>query len=196
MMREAEALLAVDGHRERDDDADLINRVRAGDNEAFGVLFDRHHGAAVRMARRVAPSAETDDLVSESFLQMLLQLQHGAGPDRAFRAYLFTSIRNLAFKYARARDRIRPIDEESAAESEYDVADIASAAADGALVRNAFDALPERWRVVLWHLEVEQEKPRDIAVTLGMKPNSVSALAHRARAGLRSHYLEQMPSGK
>ena len=45
----------------------------------------------------------------------------------------------------------------------------------------AFASLPERWQVVLWHLEVEGQKPADIAPLLGMSPNSVSALAYRAR---------------
>ena len=37
--------------------------------------------------------------------------------------------------------------------------------------------------MVLWHLEVENQKPADIAPLLGMSANSVSALAYRAREG-------------
>ncbi len=43
--------------------------------------------------------------------------------------------------------------------------------------------------MVLWHLEVENQKPADIAVLLGMSANSVSALAYRAREGLRQAFL-------
>jgi hypothetical protein len=54
----------------------------------------------------------------------------------------------------------------------------------------AFASLPERWQLVLWHLDVESQKPADIAPLLGMSPNSVSALAYRAREGLRQAYLQ------
>ena len=43
--------------------------------------------------------------------------------------------------------------------------------------------------MVLWHLEVENQKPADIAPLLGMSANSVSALAYRAREGLRQAFL-------
>ena len=49
--------------------------------------------------------------------------------------------------------------------------------------------------MVLWHLEVENQKPADIAPLLGMSANSVSALAYRAREGLRQAYLN-MHSGR
>jgi hypothetical protein len=55
----------------------------------------------------------------------------------------------------------------------------------------AFAALPERWQAVLWHTEVEGEKPAQVAPLLGLTPNGVSALAYRAREGLRQAYLQQ-----
>ncbi|MEJ7706929.1 MAG: hypothetical protein WKF82_06355 [Nocardioidaceae bacterium] len=54
----------------------------------------------------------------------------------------------------------------------------------------AFASLPERWQLVLWHLEVERQKPADVAPLLGLTANSVSALAYRAREGLRQAYLQ------
>ena len=44
---------------------------------------------------------------------------------------------------------------------------------------------------MLWHTEVEGQKPADIAPLLGMSANSVSALAYRAREGLRQAFLTQ-----
>src|SRR5690606_22946635 len=52
-----------------------------------------------------------------------------------------------------------------------------------------FASLPERWQLVLWHTEVEGDKPSDIAPLLGMSANSVAALAYRAREGLKQAYL-------
>ncbi|MGH3484992.1 MAG: zf-HC2 domain-containing protein [Nocardioidaceae bacterium] len=58
-----------------------------------------------------------------------------------------------------------------------------------AATARAFASLPERWQLVLWHTEVEGDKPADIAPLLGMTANSVAALAYRAREGLRQAYL-------
>ena len=44
---------------------------------------------------------------------------------------------------------------------------------------------------MLWHTEVEGAKPADVAPLLGVSPNSVSALAYRAREGLRQAFLSQ-----
>jgi hypothetical protein len=55
----------------------------------------------------------------------------------------------------------------------------------------AFGKLPERWRMVLWHTEVEEDSPTRIATMLGMTPNGVAALAYRAREKLRQNYLSE-----
>ena len=67
--------------------------------------------------------------------------------------------------------------------------DTAVAAFESGAAAKAFASLPERWQLVLWHLEVEGQKPADVAPLLGMSPNSVSALAYRAREGLRQAFL-------
>jgi hypothetical protein len=59
------------------------------------------------------------------------------------------------------------------------------------LVRDAFASLPKRWQTVLWQLDVDGWKPNELAAELGIAPNAVSALAYRAREGLRKAYLEQ-----
>jgi hypothetical protein len=47
----------------------------------------------------------------------------------------------------------------------------------------------------LWHTEVEGDSPAEVAPLLGLTPNSVAALAYRAREGLRQAYLQQyLPS--
>lgn len=57
------------------------------------------------------------------------------------------------------------------------------------LIARAFSRLPERWQAVLWHTVIEQESPSDIAPLLGLSPNTVSALAYRAREALRQECL-------
>jgi hypothetical protein len=50
-----------------------------------------------------------------------------------------------------------------------------------AVAADAFVRLPARWRMVLWHTEIEGESPARLAPQLGLTANGVAALACRAR---------------
>ncbi|PVZ14929.1 sigma-70 family RNA polymerase sigma factor [Actinomycetospora cinnamomea] len=184
-------------------DADLIARLRGrgADHDstaAFAALYARHHDAARALARQLARSpADADDLVAGAFMRMLEVLRAGRGPTEAFRAYLLTSVRHLAYDRSRAERRLDLTDE---------IADVHGVDPDGTVVpftdpalaglertlaARAFATLPERWQAVLWHLEVEGDTPADIAPLFGLSANAVSALGYRAREGLRQAYLQE-----
>src|SRR5690349_23516343 len=172
-------------------DAELISAVRGGDIDAYGTLFERHVDAARRLARQLVPAGDAEDLVSEAFVKVLGVLQRGGGPDLAFRAYLLTSARRLQVDRFRAGARVHTTDDMEAFDPGVPFRDTAVEGFESAAAARAFASLPERWQMVLWHTEVEQQKPADIAPLLGMSANSVSALAYRAREGLRQAFLSQ-----
>jgi RNA polymerase sigma factor (sigma-70 family) len=170
-------------------DAELISAVRDGDLDAYGTLFARHVDSARRLARQLVSAGDVDDLVSEAFAKVLSVLQRGGGPDLAFRAYLLTALRRLHVDKLRAGARLTTTDDMTAFDPGVPFEDTAVSGFDNAAAAKAFASLPERWQQVLWHTEVEGQKPADIAPLLGMSPNSVSALAYRAREGLRQAFV-------
>ncbi len=170
-------------------DAELISRVRGGDLEAYGVLFERHVFAARRLSRQLVRGPDSDDLVSEAFTKVMRVLQGGGGPNVAFRAYLLTSIRRLHVDRVRASSRLTTTDDMTAFDPGIPFQDTVIEGFESGAAAQAFATLPERWQMVLWHIEVEGQKPADIAPLLGMTANSVSALAYRAREGLRQAFL-------
>ena len=172
-------------------DAELITRVRAGDRAAYGELYSRHSTAALTLARQFSRSpAEADDLVSESFARVLDTLIAGGGPDTAFRAYLFTTLRNTAYDRTRKDKRLSFTDDVEAHDVAVDVDDPVVLQAENSLVGKAFNALPERWQAVLWYTQVDGMSPAEAGVLLGMSANAVTSLAYRAREGLREAYLQ------
>jgi RNA polymerase sigma factor (sigma-70 family) len=172
-------------------DAQLITAARGGDLDAFEVLYRRHVAAARNRARQVAQSpAEVDDLVSEAFAKVLEALQAGRGPDTAFRAYLLTTLRNVRYDRHRRDRRVEYSGDLSDVDPGVPFVDPVLAQLEASLIAKAFTSLPERWQTVLWHTEVEGETPAQIAPLLGLTPNGVSALAYRAREGLRQAYLQ------
>jgi RNA polymerase sigma factor (sigma-70 family) len=171
-------------------DAELISAVRGGDVSAYGDLFARHREAATRLARQLVSTSDADDLVSEAFAKVLNVLLAGGGPDVAFRAYLLTAVRRLHVDKIRATNRAMPTDDLTPYDQGEPFNDTVLAGFEGGAAARAYASLPERWQLVLWHLEVEGQKPAEVAPLLGMTPNSVSALAYRAREGLRQAYLQ------
>ncbi|MDN5892943.1 MAG: sigma-70 family RNA polymerase sigma factor, partial [Nocardioides sp.] len=170
-------------------DAELISAVRGGDLSAYGVLFERHVDAARRLARQLANRADADDLVSDAFAKVMKVLQNGGGPDVAYRAYLLTAVRRLHIDRIRATSKLHTTDDLEPFDPGVPFRDTAVEGFENAAAAKAFASLPERWQLVLWHTEVEGQKPADVAVLLGMSANSVSALAYRAREGLRQAFL-------
>jgi len=170
-------------------DAELISAVRGGDTTAYGELFSRHVEAARRLARQLASAGDVEDLVAEAFAKVLTIVQRGGGPDLAFRAYLLTAVRSLHIDSVRGAIRLRPVDDLTPFDDGVPFRDTAVEGFENQAAARAFATLPERWQLVLWHTEVEGQKPAEVAQLLGMSANSVSALAYRAREGLRQAFL-------
>ncbi|MET1060262.1 MAG: sigma-70 family RNA polymerase sigma factor, partial [Nocardioides sp.] len=170
-------------------DAELITAVRGGDVSAYGTLFERHVDAARRLARQLTSQSDADDLVSDAFAKVLRVLQNGGGPDLAFRAYLLTAVRRLHVDKIRAGAKVQTTDDLEKFDPGVPFRDTAVEGFENSAAAAAFASLPERWQLVLWHTEVEGQKPAEVAELLGMSANSVSALAYRAREGLRQAFL-------
>jgi RNA polymerase sigma factor (sigma-70 family) len=175
-----------------DTDTELLSAVRAGDTAAYGTLYERHRGAARQLAcGLVRDPADADDLVAETFAKELASLRAGRGPLLAFRAYLHTTMRHVCYHRARRDSRIEFTDDLTRYDEGQPFTDPALDRLERSYAAAAFRKLPERWRDVLWQTEVEGNTPAEVAGMLGMTPNAVAVLAHRAREGLRSLYLQQ-----
>jgi RNA polymerase sigma factor (sigma-70 family) len=169
----------------------LTDRVRAGDIAAFTLLYLRYRNAASSYTRYFSRcAAEREDLVAEAFERILSALLRGKGPsDDTFLGYLATTIRHAAIDRSRWRRKEELTDEieVSAVDADPMMLLIDRDVATGE-VRDLVRALrgPEiRWQVVLLLLDVKRLPLATVAEVLRISPNAVSALACRARAGLR-----------
>lgn len=170
-------------------DAELLQRYRDGDDDAAGLLFERHHPSAVRLAGALAGASAAEDLASDAFVAVLRAVRNGAGPQFAFRPYLLTSVRNGFYAASRAASRQDLVDDLEASPDAPTVTDGTALREESSLLAQAFATLPERWQAVLWHTTIHDESPEQVAQVLGIKANAVSSLALRAREGLRNAYL-------
>lgn len=186
-------------------DSRLIERMRAGDDSAYEELYRRHADAVRRYARTCCRDGHTaDDLTAEVFARMLQAVRGGSGPEYAVRPYLLTSVRRVAAQWIKSARRERLVDDfalfaadsaRAAEGSDNDTLDLgadvhAMHEAEQSMAMQAFRSLPERWQAVLWHTEVEDESPSEVAVLFGLDANGTRVLASRAREGLKQAYLQ------
>jgi RNA polymerase sigma-70 factor (ECF subfamily) len=86
----------------------LVDLARAGDCEAFGLLYDHYQGAVYRfLYYRVGSHALAEDLTSETFFRALRSMSGFKWQGRDFGAWLITIARNLvADHYKAGRTRL------------------------------------------------------------------------------------------
>jgi RNA polymerase sigma factor (sigma-70 family) len=186
-------------------DVELIDRLRAGDDTAYEELFRRHADAVRRYARTCCRDADTaDDLTAEVFARVLQAVRGGSGPEYAVRAYLLTSVRRVAAGWTRSARREQLVDDfavfaaqsaRPAPAADDDTLELGADVralheAEQSMAVRAFRSLPERWQAVLWHTEIEDESPSQVATLFGLDANGTRVLASRAREGLKQAYLQ------
>ena len=175
-----------------DDEAEILAAIRRGDLSGYETLYRRHAEPARRAAFALTRDRiEAEDLVAETFAKVLSALCRGYGPQYAFLPYVLTTLRHLRVNRAGAAARLELTDDLTRYEQGEPFHDPSVAELDRRYAKRAFDKLPERWRTVLWHTEVEGGSPTVVAQLLGLTPNGVSVLAHRARERLRQIYLQE-----
>ncbi|MDH4445057.1 MAG: sigma-70 family RNA polymerase sigma factor [Akkermansiaceae bacterium] len=183
-------------------DFQLMERVGAGDHEAFRELVERHQGAVVgTVAKMLGNPSEAEDIAQQVFLRIWRNAKRYR-PDAKFTTYLYTITRNLVFNETRRRSRKKEV---SANELEENSNQLIAASSDRqpdsellqVELQRAVDAaiagLPEAQRMAVVLRRYEQLPYEEIAKVLNLSVSAVKSLLFRARTTLRealSGYLE------
>ncbi|MFF5625112.1 sigma-70 family RNA polymerase sigma factor [Microbacterium sp. LWH10-1.2] len=172
-----------------DSDDHLVELVRSGDSRAYGELWKRHAGPAFSVARTFV-SLDAEDIVSEAFARVLRAIRAGGGPTSGFRPYLIMAVRNVGRRWYNRDTSVNISELEYVVDPDAKEGELEAVAEfEGGAALAAFKELPKRWQEVLWYSEVDELKPREISVLLGLAPNAVSALIVRAKRGLRDAWI-------
>nr|WP_281360702.1 sigma-70 family RNA polymerase sigma factor [Psychromicrobium silvestre] len=157
-------------------------------------LVARHSPMGLRLARaRVVNPSDAEDVLSSAVADVYAQMTDGKGPTDSFRSYFLTVISRKASRTNQDAAKVLPVADNALLDEVVEPDEI-RLDIDTDLVRGAFQALPERWQEVLWYLEIDEVKPAEAAALMGMSSNAVSALALRARRGLRRSFVQTLRS--
>src|SRR3954454_15548945 len=165
------------------DDPRLVARVRAGDEAAFAVLYDRHHRALLSFCRHMLGSAEDgEDALQQTFIRAHRALLAGPLPD-AVRPWLFAIARNRCkTMLAARREACVPVED---VEVSFDgLADDVRNRADLRELVSDLSRLPEEQRGALVLFELGGLSQAEIGSALGVPAGKVKALVFQARTEL------------
>jgi RNA polymerase sigma-70 factor (ECF subfamily) len=188
-------------------EGELLGRLRAGDEEAFACLVDRHHAAMVRFARGYVRSpAVAEEVAQDAWLGLLRGLDRFEGRS-SLRTWLFRIVANRAISAGRHERQHLPVDDSELEEDggrfsqdgwwatppvhwADEAVDRMVAPEQAARVRQLVEELPPAQRRVVTLRDVEGLPSADVCRILGISEGNQRVLLHRARARIRRH-LEQ-----
>lgn len=184
-------------------DAEVMLRVKAGDQSAFEYLVQKYRRAMVSFMYRMARSPmAAEDLAQEVFLRVY-RSREGYEASAKFTTWLYRIATNLAVNYVRDTRHERPentlsLDEpDSETGQTMDVADGAPSAEETivrrerlAAIRQRVQALPERQRMAVVMHKYQQMDYRQIAEVLKLSESATKSLLFRAYETLRGQLKE------
>ena len=179
-------------------DAELVFRVRGGDETAFEALFNRHRRRVALIAGRFFGQREQiEDVIQESFTKAYFALDDFSGAqEESFAAWLARISFNTCYDELRRRQRLPESAAANLSEEETDWlrkrlrtedagSDIESAIVARDLTSKLLRRLKPEDRLVLVLLDVEEMTVAEIAQLTNWSQSKVKIRAHRARAALR-----------
>ena len=169
-----------------DDERGLIERARAGDEDAFRMLMDRHRANAYAVALRITRSpADADDVTQQAFVRAWFALEKFRG-DSSFGTWLHKIVAR------RALDRTAQMKSRESEQMPPDTISVSDESRDVILIRRVQKLMasltPVQRAVVTLHYW-DDLPVADVAAALRMPVNTVKTHLSRARKALRQEWL-------
>jgi len=179
-------------------DDELVAAARAGDESAFGRLFERHRRLVSRLGYRFFPRRDqVEEIIQESFIKTYFALDdYQGGGEKSFVSWLARiAVRTCYDELRRVRRRgessIGDLSEEEAAYMHERLRDLSAggnvegAAISRDLANKLLSRLRPDDRMVLALLKLEELSIAEISNLTGWTTAKVKMRSHRAQRGLR-----------
>jgi RNA polymerase sigma-70 factor (ECF subfamily) len=173
-------------------EAELIERAKLGDAQAFQALYDKHKRRVYSLCLRMtANTAEAEDLTQEAFLQLYRKIATFRG-ESAFSTWLHRLSVNVVLMQLRKKSL--PVvsleestqGEEDTPKKDFGAEDLALAGSiDRLQLQKAVDDLPPGYRTIFVLHDIEGYEHNEIATIVGCSIGNSKSQLHKARMKLR-----------
>jgi len=171
-----------------DEDAELADRARAGDRDAFGTLVEKFQGPIYSYALHFFRNAtRAEDVTQDTFLRAFRFL-HTYDPARRFSTWLYTVARNLCIDQHRERVRTEHVDVESvhprylvAAQTRLNPLERLEDREDRERLLWAIRQLPEKYRTPIILCYMQGLPYQEISDIVGISLNNTKIRIFRAK---------------
>jgi RNA polymerase sigma-70 factor (ECF subfamily) len=185
------------------DDASLVRRLRSGDREALGELYDRHAPVALAVALRIVGEREqAEDLVHDAFVIVWQKIARFDPSRGSLRAWLLTIVRNRGIDRLRAARPGVELEERDLPSGPNPTWDEAIRRLSAAEIRAAVDGLPDEQRNAIELAYFNGHTYREIAQITGVPQGTVNGRMRLALTKLRDALaggdagpINRIPSG-
>jgi len=176
-------------------DAELMLRVRDGDQTSFGLLLDKHRSPVIHfLYRMVQNQAVAEELAQEVFLRVY-KSRSSYEPTAKFTTWLFRIANHLALNWirdGRNEKRQASLDEESPDGTAKQVPDRGRTVEQELVyqvklreVRQAIESLPAKQKAAVMMHKYQEMEYAEIADVLSCSESAVKSLLFRAYESLR-----------
>lgn len=184
------------------DELELLDRLRAGDEDAFVTLVRRHHPALVRLASAYVPNRDVaEEVVQEAWLGVVRGIDKFEARS-SLKTWLYRIVVNRARTAGVREHRERPVDLTGSADNDprfgpdgawaaapvpwtEEVEDRLTATAMLDRVRTCLAELPDGQRQVVTLRDVDGLSSSETCAVLDISEANQRVLLHRGRARLR-----------
>lgn len=175
---------------EHPSDQELINRILAGDRQAYNPLVERYQRAIYCYARRMLRDHDlADEVAQETFVRAYVNLKKYDSRYR-FYTWIITIASNLCHDAQSAQKRRQPLELATEQASDCNPLEQTAATDASARIRAEIDSLPLEQRQVLL-LRIDQDLSyQEISRVLRIPMGSVMSRLFRARQKLANKVRE------
>ena len=172
-------------------DLELLRRMRKGDENAFGLLYERHQGRIFRFILHMTGSQAVAEEVTQEVFMLLIGKPGAYDPEKGpLAAYLFGVARNLARHATRKITLCVDLDDaEDSGEAPAQDADIVEALSNSEALnsmRKALLALPEEYREAVVLCDLQEMSYEQASGVMECSVGTVASRLHRAHKLLRT----------
>ena len=181
------------------DEIHLLERIRAGDSDAFDAVFRANYAALVGSAERILGRRDVAEEIVQDVMLELWRRRETLAVEDSLRGYLFRATRNRSLNHLRHGAIEKRAEPELAANRAESGSSAHAALVEEEIevaVKRAVADLPARCREVFELSRVHGLRYSEIATTLGISVKTVEAQMGKALRILRERLAKWLPDSR